>query len=147
VTWSATAAEQRIPVHSALFYHPETHADRLVQLYEYGPTALQSIQLYSRVRTAVQIFRVKKSVATHASHRAPPRGGAAARAAAARPSRTRRTARAARRACTAFVGASFQLERTTRRGSLTVRGSHQRFSTKEDTLCSGSSGLSALVPC
>eukprot|EP01047_Picozoa_sp_COSAG01_P046355 COSAG01_NODE_4347_length_5116_cov_11.269683_1_plen_106_part_10 len=24
------AAEQRIQVHSALFYHPETHADRLV---------------------------------------------------------------------------------------------------------------------
>jgi hypothetical protein len=32
VTWSATAAEQRIQVHSALFYHPETHADRLVHV-------------------------------------------------------------------------------------------------------------------
>jgi hypothetical protein len=30
VTWSATAAEQRIQVHSALFYHPETEPDRLV---------------------------------------------------------------------------------------------------------------------
>jgi hypothetical protein len=30
VTWSATAAEQRIQVHSALFYHPERDADRLV---------------------------------------------------------------------------------------------------------------------
>jgi hypothetical protein len=39
VTWSATAAEQRIQVHSALFYHPETHADRLVLYfltYEYS---------------------------------------------------------------------------------------------------------------